>query len=145
MGINNFNFPITELNIYIPRTGTNMTISGKIPSGSYFLIMIYQGPNNTVIMAPGLGVTGNPGNLANLTKSGGVAYSLNATAIVYDVVRRGGVFQLTTQDSGVVYAVPVITNLSRPILGGVYIFQMSRWGGVQTSPASTWSPLAGNW
>lgn len=89
--------------------------------------MIYQGPNNTVIIAPGLNVTGYPGNLANLTKSG-VAYSLNATALVYGVVKRGGSFQLTTQDSGVVYAVPVITNLSRPILG-VYVFQMAPMGG----------------
>ncbi|WP_243679207.1 hypothetical protein [Vulcanisaeta distributa] len=62
MGTNNFNFPITELNIYIPRTGTNITISGKIPSGSYFLVMVYQGGlNNTVIIAPGLSVTGYPG------------------------------------------------------------------------------------
>ncbi|GAB6947787.1 hypothetical protein JCM16161A_19170 [Vulcanisaeta sp. JCM 16161] len=125
MGVNNFNFPITELSIYIPRTGTNITISGEIPSGSYFILMIYQGLNNTVIIAPGLSVTGYPGNLANLTRSG-FAYGLNATAVVYGVVKKG-VFQLTTQDSGVIYAVPLITNLSRPILR-VYIFQMAPMG-----------------
>ncbi|WP_252901644.1 hypothetical protein [Vulcanisaeta sp. JCM 14467] len=70
IGQNNFNFPITRVSIYIPRTGTNITLSGEIPSGSYFLLMIYQGLNNTVIVSPGLSVTGNPGNLANLTKSG---------------------------------------------------------------------------
>lgn len=128
VGTNNFNFPITELSIYIPRTGTNITISGKIPSGSYFLVMIYQGLNNTVIIAPpGLSVTGYPGgDLADLTKSG-VAYGFNATVLVYDVVKRE-LFQLTTQDSGIVYAVPLITNLSIPILG-VYVFQMAPMGG----------------
>ena len=130
IGQNNFNFPITKLSIYIPRTGTNITVSGEIPSSSYFLLMIYQGLNNTVIVSPGLSVTGNPGNLANLTKSG-VAYSLNATAVVYNVVKRG-LFQLTTQDSGVVYAIPVITNVSRPIID-VYVFQMAPMGGTEVT------------
>ncbi|MGC8607193.1 MAG: hypothetical protein ACP5GZ_10195 [Vulcanisaeta sp.] len=128
IGTNNFNFPIKELNIYIPRTGTNITIGSSIPSGSYFLVMIYQEPNNTVIIAPGLSITGSPGNLANLTKSG-VAYSLNTTAMVYDVVKNS-VFQLTTQDSGIIYAVPVITNLSKPILG-IYVFQMAPMGSAE--------------
>jgi len=44
VGQNNFNLPITNLNIYIPRTGTNITITTEIPSGSYFLVMVYQGP-----------------------------------------------------------------------------------------------------
>ena len=130
IGQNNFNFPITKVSIYIPRTGTNITVSGEIPSGSYFLLMIYQGLNNTVIVAPGLSVAGNPGNLANLTKSG-VAYSLNATAVVYDVIKRE-LFQLMTQDSGVVYAVPVITNASRPIIG-IYIFQMAPMGSTEVT------------
>ncbi len=130
IGQNNFNFPITRLGIYIPRTGTNITLTGNIASGSYFLLMIYQGPNNTVVIAPGLSVIGDPGNLANLTRSG-ASYSLNATATVYGVV-KSGVFQLTTQDSGVVYALPVITNVSRPILG-IYIFQMAPMGSAEVN------------
>lgn len=121
VGVNNFNFPITGLNLYIPRTGTNITISTKIPSNSYFLVMIYQGFNSTAIIAPGLMITGNPGNLANLTRTNS-AYGLNATAIVYDITKKS-TFQLTTQDSGVIYAVPLITNLTKPTLG-IYVFQM---------------------
>ena len=128
IGTNNFNFPITELNIHIPSTGTNITVGSNIPSGSYFLVMIYQELNNTVIIAPGLSIAGNPGNLANLTKSG-VAYSLNTTAIVYDVV-KSSTFQLTTQDSGIVYAVPVVMNLSKPMLG-IYVFQMAPMGSAE--------------
>ncbi|BDR92389.1 hypothetical protein [Vulcanisaeta souniana] len=128
VGVNNFNFPITELNLYIPSTGTNITISTKIPSSSYFLVMIYQGVNSTVITAPGLTITGNPGNLANLTRSNS-AYGLNATTIVYDVTKKS-TFQLTTQDSGIIYAVPLITNLTKPALG-IYVFQMTPMGNTE--------------
>ncbi len=128
IGVNNFNFPITGLNLYIPRTGTNITISTKIPSNSYFLVMIYQGFNSTAIIAPGLTITGDPGNLANLTRSNS-AYGLNATAIVYDVTKKS-TFQLTTQDSSIIYAVPLITNLTKPSLS-IYIFQMIPMGNTE--------------
>ncbi len=121
IGTNNFNLPISTLNLYIPRTGTNITISTEIPSGSYFLVMIYQGPNTTMIIAPGLTVSGYPGELMNMSKSN-YAYGLNATVIV-DGITKKGVFQVTTQDSSILAAIPYIANLSNPILR-VYIFQM---------------------
>nr|KJR71572.1 MAG: hypothetical protein TU36_07205 [Vulcanisaeta sp. AZ3] len=126
IGTNNFNLPITNLNIYIPRTGTNITINTEIPSGSNFLIMIYQEPNSTTIIAPGLSINGSPGNLMNMNKTGRI-YIMNTTALVNNEAKRHGVFQVGTQISSILVAIPYIGNVSRPIMN-IYIFQMIPMG-----------------
>ncbi|MFP3491157.1 MAG: hypothetical protein RXN86_00115 [Vulcanisaeta sp.] len=131
VGQNNFNLPITNLNIYIPRAGTNITITTEIPSGSYFLVMVYQGPSGSTIIAPGLGASGSPGDLANLTKSN-YTYGLNATAIINNEASRRATFQISTQDSSIISAIPYIANLSKPLIS-MYIFQMIPMGTVNIS------------
>ncbi|MCG2894625.1 MAG: hypothetical protein L7H05_00135 [Vulcanisaeta sp.] len=128
VGQNNFNLPITRLGIYIPRTGTNITVTTEIPSGSYFLLMIFQGLNTSSIIAPGLEVYGDPGNLSRINRPG-YAYGLNATAVVNDEVTRHYVFQAVALDSPIVVAVPYIANLSRPVVT-MYVFQMVPLGAV---------------
>ena len=128
VGQNNFNLPITSLGIYIPRTGTNITVTTEIPSGSYFLLIIFQGLNTSSIIAPGLEVYGDPGNLSKINRPG-YAYGLNATAVVNNEATRHYTFQVAALDSPIVVAVPYIANLSRPVIT-MYLFQMAQPGTV---------------
>ncbi|WP_069806927.1 hypothetical protein [Vulcanisaeta thermophila] len=115
IGGNEFNAPLKAVNIVIPRSGTNITLTGNIPSTLGFLAIVIQYYNGTTeVYAPGLQVMGNVGNLSKLMISQ-YQYAMNATAYVENV-KRSYTLYLTTAHSGIVLTIPYITNTSRPIL-----------------------------